>query len=44
MNKILRNKKRNNTNSFGCDNSSAFDTSGSKYKPNSRQQRNNQKK
>ena len=36
MNKMLRNKKRNNINSFGCNNSSAFDTSRSKYKPNSR--------
>ena len=32
MNKILRNKKRNNINSFGCNNSSSSDTSGSKYK------------
>ena len=32
MNKILRNKKRNNTNSFGCNNSSTFDISGSEHK------------
>ena len=36
MNRMLRNKKRDNTNSFGCNNSSTFDTSGSKYKPNLR--------
>ena len=36
MNKILRNKKRNNINSFGCNNSSTFNTSGSEYKPNLR--------
>ncbi len=36
MNKMLRNKKRNNINSFGCSNSGTFDTSRSKYKPNSR--------
>ena len=35
-NKMLKNKKRNNINSFGCNNSSAFDTSRSKYKFNSR--------
>ena len=34
-NKILKNKKRNNINSFGCNNSSAFDISRSKYKLNS---------
>ena len=33
---MLKNNKRNNTNSFGCNNSSTFDTSRSKYKPNSR--------
>ena len=37
MNKLLRNKKRNYANSFGCNNSSAFDTSRSKYKFNTRQ-------
>ena len=31
-NKILKNKKRNNINSFGCNNSSAFNISGSKHK------------
>ena len=41
MNKMLKNKKRNNTNCFSCNNSGAFNTCGSKYKPNSRQQRNN---
>ncbi len=30
--RILKNKKRNNINSFGCNNSSAFDISRSKYK------------
>ena len=34
-NKMLKNKKRNNINSFGCNNSSAFDISRSKYKLNS---------
>ena len=37
MNKILRNKKRNNINSFGCNNSGTFDISRSKYKPSIRQ-------
>ena len=32
MNKMLKNRRRNNINSFGCNNSSAFDTSRSKYK------------
>ena len=31
-NKMLKNKKRNNTNSFGCNNSGAFNTSRSEYK------------
>jgi hypothetical protein len=31
-NKMLKNKKRNNINSFGCNNSSAFNISGSKHK------------
>ena len=44
MNKMLRNKKRNNVNSLGCNNSSTFDTSRSKYKLNIRQQWNNTKK
>ena len=34
--KMLKNKKRNNLNSFGCNNSSAFDISRSKYKFNTR--------
>ncbi len=37
MNKALRSKKRNNINSFGCNNSSTFDTSRSKHKLNTRQ-------
>ena len=41
---MLKNNKRNNTNSFGCNNSSTFDTSRSKYKLNIRQQWNNTKK
>ena len=32
MRKTFKNKKRNHTNSFGCNNSSAFDISGSKHK------------
>ena len=35
-NKMLKNKKRNNINSFGCNNSSAFDTCRSKYQLNTR--------
>ena len=35
-NRMLKNKRRNNINSFGCNNSSAFDTSRSKYKFNTR--------
>ena len=31
-NKMLKNKKRNNINSFGCNNSSAFNISGSNNK------------
>ena len=30
--RMLKNKKRNNINSFGCNNSSAFDISGSNNK------------
>ena len=30
--RMLKNKKRNNINSFGCNNSSAFNTCRSKYK------------
>ena len=36
MRKMLKNRKRNHANSFGCNNSSTFDTSGSKYKFNIR--------
>ena len=32
MRKMFKNKKRNHANSFGCNNSSTFDTSGSKHK------------
>ena len=32
MKKMFKNKKRNHANSFGCNNSSTFDTSGSKHK------------
>ena len=34
--RMLKNKKRNNINSSGCNNSSAFDISRSKYKFNTR--------
>ena len=34
--RMLKNKKRNNINSFGCNNSSAFFISRSKYKFNTR--------
>ncbi len=44
MNKMLRNKKRNNVNSLGCNNSGTFDISRSEYKHNIRQQWNNTKK
>ena len=30
--KMFKNRKRNHANSFGCNNSSTFDTSGSKHK------------
>ena len=30
-NRMLKNKKRNNINSFGCNNSNTFDTCRSKY-------------
>ena len=36
MRKMFKNKKRNYANSFGCNNSSAFDISRSKYKFNTR--------
>ena len=32
MGKMLKNKKRNHANSFGCNNSSTFDISGSNNK------------
>ena len=32
MRRMLKNKKRNHANSFGCNNSSAFDISGSNNK------------
>ena len=32
MGKFLKDKKRNHANSFGCNNSSTFDISGSKHK------------
>ena len=44
MGKMLKNKKRNHANSFGCNNSSAFDISGSKHKLSSGQKWNNPKK
>ena len=36
MNKMLKNRRRNNINSFGCNNSGTFDTSRSKHKLNIR--------
>ena len=44
MRKMFKNKKRNHANSFGCNNSSAFDISRSKYKLSSGQKWNNPKK
>ena len=44
MRKMFKNKKRNHTNSFGCNNSSAFDISGSKHKLSVGQKWNNPKK
>ena len=44
MGKMLKNKKRNHANSFGCNNSSTFDISGSKYKLSSGQKWNHPKK
>ena len=32
MRKMFKNRKRNHANSFGCNNSSAFNISGSKHK------------
>ena len=44
MRKMFKNKKRNHANSFGCNNSSAFDISRSKHKLSSGQKWNNPKK
>ena len=44
MRKMFKNKKRNHANSFGCNNSSTFDISGSKHKLSSGQKWNNPKK
>ncbi len=44
MKKMFKNKKRNHANSFGCNNSSTFDISGSKHKFSSGQKWNNPKK
>ena len=35
--KMLKSKKRNYASSFGCNNSSTFDTSRSKHKPSIKQ-------
>ena len=44
MRKMFKNKKRNHANSSGCNNSSAFDISGSKHKLSVGQKWNNPKK
>ena len=44
MRKMFKNQKRNHANSFGCNNSSAFDISGSKHKLSSGQKWNHPKK
>ena len=44
MKKMFKNKKRNHANSFGCNNSSAFDISRSKHKFSSGQKWNHPKK
>ena len=44
MREMLKNKKRNHANSFGCNNSSTFDISGSKHKLSSGQKWNHPKK
>ena len=44
MRKMLKNRKRNHANSFGCNNSSTFDISGSKHKLSSGQKWNHPKK
>ncbi len=43
MKKMFKNKKRNHANSFGCNNSSAFDISRNKHKLSSGQKWNNPK-
>ena len=44
MRKMFKNKKRNYANSFGCNNRSTFDISGSKHKLSSGQKWNHPKK
>ena len=44
MRKMFKNKKRNHANSFGCNNSSTFDISGSKHKLSIGQKWNHPKK
>ena len=44
MRKMFKNRKRNHANSFGCNNSSTFDTSRSEHKLSSGQKWNNSKK
>ena len=44
MRKMFKNRKRNHANSFGCNNSSTFDISGSKHKLSSGQKWNHPKK
>ena len=44
MRKMFKNQKRNHANSFGCNNSSAFDISRSKHKLSSEQKWNHPKK
>jgi len=44
MRKMFKSQKRNHANSFGCNNSSAFDISGSKHKLSVGQKWNHPKK
>ena len=44
MRKMFKNRKRNHANSFGCNNSSTFDISGSKHKLSIGQKWNHPKK
>ena len=44
MRKMFKNKKQPHANSFGCNNSSTFDTSGSKHKLSVGQKWNHPKK